>query len=107
MLGRAESGVDGIRLASPPDDLDEIIARGGARPLVLVVRDAHRVPWQRELLACVLARRPDAVVVGTGTVHDRHLAGGSYLGTRGSGRANLEAAAEVLLGRAAGAGEPG
>ncbi len=107
VLGRAESGVDGIRLASPPDDLDEIIARGGARPLVLVVRDAHRVPWQRELLACVLARRPDAVVVGTGTVHDRHLAGGSYLGTRGSGRANLEAAAGVLLGRAAGAGEPG
>ncbi len=74
---------------------------------MLAVRDAHRVPWQRELLARVLARRPDAVVVGTGTVHDRPLAGGSYLGTRGAGRVNLEAAAGMLLGRVAGAAEPG
>jgi beta-N-acetylhexosaminidase len=107
VLRRASSDVDGIRLTRLPDDLDEIIARGAGRPLVLVVRDAHRVPWQRELLARVLARRPDAVVVGTGTVHDRSLAGGSYLGTRGAGRVNLEAAAGVLLGRAAGAAEPG
>jgi beta-N-acetylhexosaminidase len=107
VLRRASSDVDGIRLARLPDDLDEIIARGAGRALVLVVRDAHRVPWQRELLARVLARRPDAVVVGTGTVHDRPLAGGSYLGTRGAGRVNLEAAAGVLLGRAAGAAEPG
>jgi beta-N-acetylhexosaminidase len=107
VLRRASPDVDGIRLTQPPDDLDEIVARGGARPLVLVVRDAHRVPWQRDLLAGVLARRPDAVVVGTGTVHDRPLAGRRYLGTRGVGRANLEAAAGVLLGRAAGAAEPG
>jgi beta-N-acetylhexosaminidase len=104
VLRRASPDVDGIRLTRPPGDLDEIIARGGGRPLVVVVRDAHRVPWQRELLTCALARRPDAVVVGTGTVHDRHLAAGRYLGTRGSGRANLEAAAGVLLGRGAGAG---
>jgi beta-N-acetylhexosaminidase len=107
VLRRASPGVDGTRLTRLPDDLDEIIARGDGRPLVLVVRDAHRVPWQRELLARVLARRPDAVVVGTGTVHDRPLSGGSYLGTRGAGRVNLEAAAGVLLGRAAGAAEPG
>ena len=110
MLRRARPEVDGIRLTRlRPDDLDEIIARGAARPLVLVVRDAHRLPWQRELLARVLARRPDAVVVGTGTVHDRPLAGASYLGTRGAGRANLESAADVLLGpagAAASAGEP-
>jgi len=113
VLRRARPEVDGIRLTRLPDELDEIIARGGARPLVLVVRDAHRLPWQRELLARVLARRPDAVVVGTGTVHDRPLAGVSYLGTRGAGRANLEAAAGVLVGPAdpagpaASAGEPG
>jgi hypothetical protein len=47
----------------------------------------------------VLARRPDAVIVGTGTEHDAGLATGSYLGTRGAGRANLEAAADVLLGQ--------
>jgi hypothetical protein len=107
VLRHASPEVDGIRLTRLPDDLDEIIARGGARPLVLAVRDAHRLPWQRELLARVLARRPDAIVVGTGTVHDRPLAGASYLGTRGAGRANLEAAAAVLLGPAAPAASAG
>ena len=66
---------------------------------MLAVRDAHRRAWQRELVGRVLARRPDAVVVGTGTAHDRKLANGSYLGTRGAGPANLAAAADVLLGR--------
>jgi hypothetical protein len=49
----------------------------------------------------VLARRPGTLVVGTGTAHDAALADGNYLGTRGSGRANLEAAADLLLGGAA------
>jgi len=126
-LRRRVPAVDGLQLTEPPDDLDwprrqfiavgpdgpagaaeidAIIARGGARPLVLVVRDAHRLPWQRELLGRVLARRPDTLVIGTGTVHDRHLAAGNYLGTRGAGRANLEAAADLLLG-AAGDPAPG
>jgi hypothetical protein len=39
-------------------------------------------------------------VIGTGTVHDAGLADGNYVGTRGSGRANLEAAADLLLGGA-------
>jgi hypothetical protein len=100
-------GVDGLRLAELPGgagasggtaELDAIIERGRGRPLVVAVRDAHRLPWQRDLLGRVLARRPDAVVVGAGTVHDRHLAGRGYVGTRGAGRANLEAAADVLLG---------
>jgi beta-N-acetylhexosaminidase len=82
-----------------PAGLEALIARGAGRPLVLAVRDAHRRAWQRELVGRVLARRPDAVVVGTGTLHDRNLASGSYLGTRGAGRANLAAAADVLLGR--------
>jgi beta-N-acetylhexosaminidase len=94
--------VSGIRLTQPPeaaDSVDELIERAAGRPLVLAVADAHRRSWQAELIRRVLARRPDAVVVGTGTVHDAGLASGSYLGTRGAGRANLEAAADVLLGR--------
>jgi beta-N-acetylhexosaminidase len=102
VLRRRDHRVDGVRLTELPGDtgkLDAIIARAAGRPLVLVVCDAHRLPWQRELLGRVLTGRPDAVVVGTGTVHDRPLAGRSYLGTRGCGRVNLEAAADVLLGR--------
>ncbi len=96
------AGPDGpVRPDGPvgPAELEAMIARGASRPLVLAVRDAHRRAWQRELVGRVLARRPDTVVVGTGTEHDRDLARGSYLGTRGAGRANLAAAADVLLGR--------
>lgn len=105
--------VSGIRLTEPacvaaePGSqaasawADALIGPAAGRPLVLAVADAHRRPWQAELMCRVLARRPDAVVVGTGTAHDAGLADGSYLGTRGAGRANLEAAAEVLLGREA------
>jgi beta-N-acetylhexosaminidase len=85
-------GVDGARVTGAPGDLDALIAPAGTRPLVVAVSDAQR--------RGVLARRPDTLVVGTGTVHDASLAGGNYLGTRGAGRANLEAAADVLLGRA-------
>jgi beta-N-acetylhexosaminidase len=93
-------GVDGIRLTGPPGDLDAIMASARGRPLVLAVCDAHRRPWQRDLIADVLARRPGTLVIGTGTTHDAALADGNYLGARGAGRANLEAVADVLLGGA-------
>jgi beta-N-acetylhexosaminidase len=93
-------GVDGIRLTEPPGDLDAIVGRAQDRPLLLAVCDAHRRPWQQNLISGVLARRPGTLVIGTGTTHDAVLAAGSYVGTRGSGRANLEAAADVLLGGA-------
>ena len=110
VLRERDPAVGGARLTEPPagsgpagpagpPGLDELIARAAGRPLVLAVRDAHRRPWQRELLDRVLARRADAIVVGTGTTHDRDLVPGRYLGTRGAGRANLAAAADVLLGR--------
>jgi beta-N-acetylhexosaminidase len=104
VLRERAPAVAGIRLTEPPAEAadawaDPLIERAAGRPLVLAVADAHRRPWQAELVRQVLARRPDAVIVGTGTVHDAGLATGSYLGTRGAGRANLEAAADVLLGR--------
>jgi beta-N-acetylhexosaminidase len=97
-------GTEGIRLTGPADlaVLDERIAAATGRPLVVVVRDAHQHDWQRELLRRSLAARPDVRVVATGTVHDRALAGRWYLGTRGSSRASLLAAANVLTGEPAG-----
>jgi beta-N-acetylhexosaminidase len=120
VLRQRAPGVEGVRLSEPPEgagsppgtlaagplgpvgpaELDALIDRGGTMPLVLVVRDAHRRPWQRQLLGHVLARCPGTVVIGTGTAHDRQLARGRYVGTLGAGRANLEAAAAVLLGAA-------
>lgn len=96
----------GVRLTGPPAEgtgdargLLGLLSAAAGKPLIVAVGDAHRRAWQRELLAQVLALRPDAIVVGTGTVHDRPLAGRHYLGTRGSGRANLAAAADLLAGR--------
>jgi beta-N-acetylhexosaminidase len=92
---------EGVRVTAPaePAWLDRQLAMAAGRPLVIVVRDAHRHGWQRDLLGRALAARPDALVVGTGTVHDRPLAGAAYLGTRGSSRVSLLAAADLLAGR--------
>jgi beta-N-acetylhexosaminidase len=77
-------GAEGIRVTEAagtvtvPDD----------RPLVLVVRDAARHAWQRELLR----RWPEAIVVETG------IPGGTAAAveTYGAGRANLLAARDAL-----------
>ncbi|NJC68461.1 glycoside hydrolase family 3 protein [Planosporangium thailandense] len=67
------------------------------RPLVLVVRDAHRHDWMARALRTLLAARPDAVVVEMGVPAVR--SGQVYLATYGASRANGMAAAEVLAGR--------
>lgn len=92
-------GADGVTLADPPEDPAAIVAAAGDAPLVVTVRDAHTKPWQAELVATALARRPDCVVVGTGTPYDRTLAPGRYVGALGCARPNLAAVAELLLGR--------
>jgi beta-N-acetylhexosaminidase len=60
------------------------------RPVVLVLRDAHRHPWQRELVV------PGAVVVETGVPEWRPDWARAFVATHGPGRANLAAAVEAL-----------
>lgn len=67
------------------------------RPVVLVVRDAHRDPAQRATVERIVSGHPDVVVVGIGTAYDAVLAPGRYIGTHGGARPNLEAAASALL----------
>jgi beta-N-acetylhexosaminidase len=64
-----------------------------ARPLVLVLRDSHRHRWQRELVV------PGSIVVETGLPEWRPAAARGFVATHGAGRANLEAAAELLRRR--------
>jgi beta-N-acetylhexosaminidase len=84
--GEAQHGLGGIQVREgeqlpPLDDLGRV---------VVVVRDAHRHPWQRELV-------PDrAVVVETGVPEWRLPAARGWIATYGAGRVNLEAAAEVF-----------
>jgi beta-N-acetylhexosaminidase len=64
----------------------------GDQPLVIVARDALRHAWQQAIIWELLTLRPDAVVIETG------IPGGTdaAIETYGAGRANLEAARDVL-----------
>ncbi|GGL07001.1 hydrolase [Sphaerisporangium melleum] len=69
----------------------------GEAPVVVVTHDAHRHAWMREVLAEILRRRPDAVVVETGLPGPP--VGAVHLTTSGSSRVSALAAAEWLTGR--------
>jgi beta-N-acetylhexosaminidase len=83
-------------LAGVPDMAAPVLAGAAGRPLVLVVRDAHRHPWIAQSLADVLSVRPDAVVVEMGL--PATVTGGVHVATYGATRACGRAAAEVLAG---------
>jgi beta-N-acetylhexosaminidase len=79
-------------------EAESLLAEAVDRPLVLVVRNAHRWPdaalWFRELIA----RRPDAVVVEMG-LPGRNPGAAAYLTTCGSAKVCAQAAAEALTAR--------
>ncbi|WP_199513598.1 glycoside hydrolase family 3 protein [Nucisporomicrobium flavum] len=85
-------------LAGATDPAAPVLTGAGARPLVLVVRDAHRHPWVAEALARTLAVRPDTIVVEMGVPIS--VAGGLHLATHGATRACGRAAAEIIAGAA-------
>ena len=72
------------------------LAVSPAASLVLVVRDLHRQPGQREQLDRLLTRRPDAIVVEMGLPACRPQRAANYIATHGSARVCAEAAAELL-----------
>ena len=73
---------------------DPLPALPRTRPVVLTVRDAHRHPWMRRLLAEAVRERPDAVVVETGVPGPP--IGALYLATHGDSTASARAAARWL-----------
>jgi beta-N-acetylhexosaminidase len=75
--------------------IEDVLARAVGRPLVVVVRDAHRHPATRAVTTALLAARPDAVVVEMGLPVWRPASGG-YVATYGAARPNGQAAAEAL-----------
>ena len=83
----AESGVPAL--------VDAAVARAAGRPIVVVVRDAHRHPVARALVTCLLEARPDAVVVEMGLPVWRPPAG-PHIATYGAAHTNAQAAAELL-----------
>jgi len=75
--------------------ISAVLAGAADRSLVIVVRDAHRLPATRAAVMLLLAARPDAVVVEMGLPVWRPPSG-AYVATYGAARPNAQAAAEIL-----------
>jgi beta-N-acetylhexosaminidase len=73
-----------------------ILEAAAGRPLVVVVRDAHRDQNTRSLVTALLAARPGLVLVEMGLPLWRPPEGITYLATYGASRASAQAAAELL-----------
>jgi beta-N-acetylhexosaminidase len=87
-----------VRLDAAPLDARSLLAQHFDRQLVVVVRDAHRHTWERIAAHALLEAAPDGILVEVGLPVWRPD-GVNYLATHGLGRANLEAAAELLQPR--------
>ncbi|MDP9861130.1 MULTISPECIES: glycoside hydrolase family 3 protein [Streptosporangium] len=101
-LGKLLPGTTVTRLnasAATGGAIEAALAAAAERPLVTVVRDAHRHPWQTDALHHLLAARPDAVVVEMG-LPGRSDLGAVHIATHGAARVCGQAAAELLAGDA-------
>ncbi|GAB2462561.1 glycoside hydrolase family 3 protein [Streptosporangium sandarakinum] len=99
-LGKLLPGTTVTRLTAPEATggaVEAALATAAGRPLVAVVRDAHRHAWQTAVLEHLLAARPDAVVVEMG-LPDRCDLGAVHVATYGAARVCGQAAAELLAG---------
>ena len=81
--------------ASLANAVADVLARAADRPLVIVVRDAHRHPSARTAMTALLAARSDAIIVEMGLPVWRPSSG-AYIATYGAARPNAQAAAEIL-----------
>ncbi|MBB5873063.1 beta-N-acetylhexosaminidase [Allocatelliglobosispora scoriae] len=93
--GTTVERVDSVGAAN--GSLPHALQTADGRPLVLVVRDAHRHEWMARTLAVVLARRPDTIVVEMGVPTGEPL-GAVHLATHGAAQVCGRAAAELLTG---------
>ena len=75
--------------------IDAALAQSAGRPLIVVVRDAHRHPAAQAVVTGLLAARPDLVVLDMGLPFWQPP-GGLHVATYGAARASAQAAAEVL-----------
>src|SRR3569833_3144376 len=93
--GFAPWAPDAVRVDAEPAGPAGLLRGAAGKPLVIVVRDAHRYPGHQALVATLLSARPDAVLVEMGLPVWRPEAA-AYVATYGATRANARAAAEVI-----------
>jgi beta-N-acetylhexosaminidase len=78
------------------DPVDIALVDAASRPLVVVTRDRHRHPRQREQLDRLVAARPDAVVVDMGWPCGEPLPATTLITTFGASRASAAAVVDLL-----------
>jgi beta-N-acetylhexosaminidase len=93
--GFAPWAPDAVPVDAETADPAGLLRRAAGKPLVIVVRDAHRYAGHRALVDTLLSARPDAVLVEMGLPVWRPEAA-AYVATYGATRANARAAAEIL-----------
>ncbi|MEV7966375.1 glycoside hydrolase family 3 N-terminal domain-containing protein [Sphaerisporangium sp. NPDC088356] len=99
-LSKLLPGTTVVRLdqESAGTSLDQaVLVPAADRPLVVVVRDAHRHAWQMAALDRLLGARPDGIVVEMGLPGRTDL-GAVHIATHGAARVCGQAAAETLTG---------
>jgi beta-N-acetylhexosaminidase len=92
-------GVDVVRCDAR--SLDGLADTMQGRDRVVVVQDAHRHAWQREVVDRLAAQAGRTIVVETGLPYWRPPGTTAFLATHGASRVCLEAAAERLSAGAA------
>ena len=101
--GAAPGPGEWLRRALPTAEVVSVAEGDAATPeldgrqLVLVTRDAHRHPWQRDAVETLLAGADDAIVLEVGLPLWRPERAAGYIASYGAARVNVEAAA-VRLG---------
>jgi beta-N-acetylhexosaminidase len=96
-IGARRPATDVVSLHEGTRDLSALARSAEGRPLVLVLRDAARHPWQRDTASGLIQLRPDAVVVETGLPGWTPRGATAYIETFGAGRVSLSAAADLLV----------
>jgi beta-N-acetylhexosaminidase len=84
-----------LRIRPSEADAEALLVRADGRSLLVVIKDAHRHVDSRTLVSRLVAARPDATVIELGLPVWRP-ASAAYIATYGAGRANTQAAVELL-----------
>ncbi|GIF67293.1 beta-N-acetylhexosaminidase [Asanoa ishikariensis] len=90
------NGVEQIRTVAATTGADELLARAGGRPIVVVARHAHRLANATELIEALAARHPVTVVEMGWPSSWRPAGVRAFVTTFGASHANGRAAAAVL-----------
>ncbi|MEJ3749356.1 glycoside hydrolase family 3 N-terminal domain-containing protein [Actinomycetes bacterium KLBMP 9797] len=95
-LGPHLGDIEEVRVVAADADPAALLARAGARPIVVVGRHAHRVPEARALIEALAATHPVVVVEMGWPSAWRPAAARAFITTHGASAANARAAASLL-----------